>query len=686
MGNPHSTGSGPGQRSEAIITSARRRVLQWFGAPSGEFVVIFTSGATGAIKLVADAFDWKCGCEFRYLNECHTSILGVREVAARAGANIRAVSYEDASGLIQNAHTACGECPSLLAYPPECNFSGRKYSLELAREYSALKSKIGRSWYVLVDAAKHASTSPLDLSTAGADFVCISFYKLFGMPTGLGALIARKTACEAVLTRRAYFGGGTVDGATASERYHVARKDLTARFEDGTASFLAIAQLECGFDTLTRLAGGMLTIANHTHACAAVTARRLDQLRHYNGAPVVKIYGGWLSGAHPMGSIVAFNCLRPDGTPVGFAEVEEVAAIEKVYLRAGCFCNPGACETYLGLTAEQVKAHLARGKICGDAKDVIDGQPTGALRASFGYMSTMSDVQALVGVIEKYVVRAKPDVAPDRESGSQHSVATITELVVFPVKSCGGMKVRQWGLGAAGLEYDRMWQFVDNRGEVLNQKGVAKLATIQASILLPQTSRDTHQLQLSAPGHPTFTADTHAEMMLVDASCWASAVLGCDVTMVRAQTVDSSEKASFANTGPSMLLLTESSIRELARRTPPSTDPSSFNLRGNIMVRYDAPPHSEDRWESVVLKSSCMPQQSDMELTIKSKCTRCRMVNINPTTGLNSPVAEPLRTMAQYRRIDGVLCFGVLLSTPNFTTCSSHAVIAIGDTLHAKFK
>ena len=83
--------------------------------------------------------------------------------------------------------------------------------------------------------------------------------------------------------------------------------------------------------------------------------------------------------------------------------------------------------------------------------------------------------------------------------------------------------------------------------------------------------------------------------MLVDASCWASAVLGCDVTMVRAQTVDSSEKASFANTGPSMLLLTESSIRELARRTPPSTDPSSFNLRGNIMVRYDAPPHSEDR-------------------------------------------------------------------------------------------
>ena len=84
--------------------------------------------------------------------------------------------------------------------------------------------------------------------------------------------------------------------------------------------------------------------------------------------------------------------------------------------------------------------------------------------------------------------------------------------------------------------------------------------------------------------------------MLVGASDWASKVLNCDVTMVRAQVSGTSDKRkSFANTGPSMLLLTAPSLRELARRAPATADPSSFNLRGNITVSCSAAPHSEDR-------------------------------------------------------------------------------------------
>merc|ERR1711865_570270 len=112
-----------------------------------------------------------------------------------------------------------------------------------------------------------------------------------------------------------------------------------------------------------------------------------------------------------MGSIVAFNCFRADGSVVGFAEVEQVATIEKVYMRSGCFCNPGACETYLQITPERVRAHVALGKVCGDERDVIDGNPTGALRASFGYMSTIADVDALVAVVQKYFVEQEASSA-----------------------------------------------------------------------------------------------------------------------------------------------------------------------------------------------------------------------------------------------------------------------------------
>lgn len=37
-------------------------------------------------------------------------------------------------------------------------------------------------------------------------------------------------------------------------------------------------------------------------------------------------------------------------------EVEKLAILEGIMLRAGCFCNPGACATFLNLTPETVQA------------------------------------------------------------------------------------------------------------------------------------------------------------------------------------------------------------------------------------------------------------------------------------------------------------------------------------------
>ncbi len=58
----------------------------------------------------------------------------------------------------------------------------------------------------------HAQTLCLPhVSTPFADFAVLSYYKLFGHPTGLGALVARKPALRLLAAGRAFYGGGTVE-------------------------------------------------------------------------------------------------------------------------------------------------------------------------------------------------------------------------------------------------------------------------------------------------------------------------------------------------------------------------------------------------------------------------------------------------------------------------------------------
>ena len=54
-------------------------------------------------------------------------------------------------------------------------------------------------------------------------------------------------------------------------------------------------------------------------------------------------------------------------------EVEQVSALSGVRLRADCFCNPGCCAGWLGLTAEAMVANYRAGHVCWDDTDIVDG-------------------------------------------------------------------------------------------------------------------------------------------------------------------------------------------------------------------------------------------------------------------------------------------------------------------------
>lgn len=85
----------------------------------------------------------------------------------------------------------------------QSNISNSKIPLSMTEYASSL------GYHTLVDGAALAATSILNLSDYPIDAMAVSFYKMFGYPTGVGALIV-KTAFLAQL-KRPWFAGGTVD-------------------------------------------------------------------------------------------------------------------------------------------------------------------------------------------------------------------------------------------------------------------------------------------------------------------------------------------------------------------------------------------------------------------------------------------------------------------------------------------
>ena len=112
------------------------------------------------------------------------------------------------------------------------NFNGKKYPLGWVEKLQHPSSQN----FVLLDAAAFLSSNGLDLAKIQPAFIVLSFYKMFGYPTGLGALLIKKS-CIGVLEKK-YFGGGTVDVALVHTDFHVSRKQTSQKYEDGTSHFL----------------------------------------------------------------------------------------------------------------------------------------------------------------------------------------------------------------------------------------------------------------------------------------------------------------------------------------------------------------------------------------------------------------------------------------------------------------
>jgi selenocysteine lyase/cysteine desulfurase len=391
FGNPHSEHAAS-RTSTRAIDDARRLVLDALDA-GDDHVVCFTANATAAIKLVAEAYPFDRDSAFVLTADNHNAVNGVREFARRAGAQVHYLPLGDDFRLDRPEARLASIGGSLFAFPAQSNFSGVHHPLSLVRAAQSL------GYRVLLDAAAFVPSHRLSLRECPADFVAISFYKMFGYPTGVGALVARRDALESL--SRPWFAGGTIDYVSVQLQRHQLRP-LPDRFEDGTANFLDIAALAAGFAFRDRIGIGRLTA--HLADLAGQLLAGLRDLRHAGGQPAVRIYGP--STLDRRGATVAFNVLDRSGRPVPFERVEQRASGAGVLLRGGCFCNPGAAEAAFRFDGTRVAAcldALGTGFTIPELRRCMGPNvPVGAVRASLGTASNSRDVSRALDVITSF--------------------------------------------------------------------------------------------------------------------------------------------------------------------------------------------------------------------------------------------------------------------------------------------
>lgn len=402
FGNPHSANPASRRATEHVET-ARSAVLAHLGASPDEYAAVFTANATGAIKAVAEAFPFRAGGELLLTFDNHNSVNGIREYADAKGAEVTYVPVTPASlrvdeeRLMAELDRPAGAAPRLFAYPAQSNFTGVQHPLEWIEQAQL------RGWSVLLDAAAFLPTNRLDLSTVKPDFVAMSFYKMFGYPTGVGCLVARREAL-ARLARPWYAGGTTVFSSVQNFRGTGTGHRLTPGhegFEDGTPNFLAVPAVTIGLRYLNEQAR-IDSVHERVRCLTGWLLQGMNALRHPDGAPMVQVYGP--RDLEGRGATVLFNVLGPDGGRADANAVQAAAGREGISVRSGSHCNPGGCEVALSYTPGVMVGCDPEARKEGGAVAPPVGVPghlDGAVRASLGIASNIDDVVRLLAFLEE---------------------------------------------------------------------------------------------------------------------------------------------------------------------------------------------------------------------------------------------------------------------------------------------
>lgn len=492
------------------IAAARRALSTFLHDRHGHYHVIFTSGATAALNILASRLPWSKNAALHVHAHVHNAVLGMRNPAVAAGATFRSFRSDQLEALLALPRHLRREAAAednkkeeppfaLLAYPAECNLTGTKYPVRWAKlaKCNGLLRHGSKQVITVLDTAKLAASAPIELSElhADVDAIVFSMYKLSGFCTGLGALLVRRDSLLENLLRatvsKSYFAGGrSVDAVTPfSLTFFVPPRSLTDMLELGTPNLQSISQLASQLAKFSPPTRVMREVHKHSTGIARLFRQLLLEAFSVSR---VKIYeDDTVEGGAGASSIVSFTLFQSQGTdgrtrPIGHTELATVLSVHGIYARSGCMCNIGACASVLNLSDADVANNFKKGHRCGNEKDILGGKPTGLIRVSFGWGSLEADAHATVDALRAFVSLNTPrpiTLHPEAYSGQRCPRVRIHSLYVYPVKSCSGYRVKRLksndGGGAIG---DRVFAVLDVlTEEILSTKTCPELANILTS-------------------------------------------------------------------------------------------------------------------------------------------------------------------------------------------------------------
>lgn len=255
---------------------------------------------------------------------------------------------------------------------------------------------------------------------------------------------------------------------------------------------------------------------------------------------------------------------------------------------------------------------------------------------------------------------------------------TLSELFLYPIKSCGGIRLDAATLSAAGLSvgaiHDRAWMLVDDAGQFLTQRAHPRMALIRPRIendrlrvsapdmpdvVLPAASEDLAERRAVRIWRDTLTAEDAGEPF----AAWFTQALGTPCRLVRFPegTQRLSDRAwtgaidapnRFSDGFPFLVIAQESLDDLNARLREAGRDALPMNrFRPNLVIRADHAFEEDHAAEIRIGQAVFQPVKP---------CPRCPMPSIDQDTGRFGP--DPLDILRRYRvseRVDGGIVFGM---------------------------
>ncbi|TNN44555.1 Molybdenum cofactor sulfurase [Liparis tanakae] len=281
---------------------------------------------------------------------------------------------------------------------------------------------------------------------------------------------------------------------------------------------------------------------------------------------------------------------------------------------------------------------------------------------------------------------ASPRGVGRRASSGHKEAYTLTNIYIYPVKSCAAFEVQDWPLGPLGLLHDRGWMVVNGNGVCLSQKRETRLCLVRPRVLLPS-----NELLLQAPGMETLSVPLEDETLGSDRVCqskvcgdrvqavdcggaaasWLSHFLGQPCRLIR-QSPDSirdmKKRPSGAATSSPLslvneaqyLLISRASVELLLTLTGSSqggaaaerlldTQNAIGRFRANLVIAGGEAFEEDGRSHFVI---------GDTRFAVAGQCGRCQMIGVDQETGAKTK--EPLTSLSAYR--EGKVTFGVYLT------------------------